>query len=107
MSKIKCLECGKILESKHRHDFQQCKCPNQTFIDGGNIYLRCGGVDLSKIEHIIEPNPAMIKASMDAYEKGNYLTVEELLDEIQKRPSSVAKIEAERKNTLKRLKENE
>lgn len=54
MSKIKCLECGEILESKHRHDFRQCKCQNQTFIDGGKDYLRCGGVDLSKIEYIIE-----------------------------------------------------
>lgn len=105
--KIKCLQCGQILESKFRHDFKMCDCPNETFIDGGNDYLRYGGMDLSKIEHIIEPNPEMIKASIDAYKKGDYLEIEELLDQIQKRPSSVAKIEAERKNTLKRLKENE
>jgi DNA-directed RNA polymerase subunit RPC12/RpoP len=54
MSKIKCLECGKILESKHRHDFQECKCSNQTFVDGGQDYCRIGGMDLNKIEVIPE-----------------------------------------------------
>jgi hypothetical protein len=52
MNKIKCLECGTILESKHRHDWVTCGCPNQTFIDGGNDYLRYGGVDMNKIKVI-------------------------------------------------------
>jgi len=42
MSKIKCLKCNEIIESKHRHDFKFCKCEN-VFIDGGKDYLRCGG----------------------------------------------------------------
>jgi len=50
MGKVKCLECGKILESKFRHDFQMCDCPQQTFVDGGDSYLRCGGLDFEKIE---------------------------------------------------------
>ena len=50
MSKVKCLECGAILESKFRHDFQMCDCPQQTFVDGGNDYCRVGGMDLDKIE---------------------------------------------------------
>ena len=50
MSKVKCLECETILESKFRHDFQQCNCPQQTFVDGGNDYCRIGGMDLDKIE---------------------------------------------------------
>lgn len=50
MSKLKCLQCGTILESKYTHDFQQCDCPNSTMIDGGNDYLRYGGVDMTKIE---------------------------------------------------------
>ncbi len=54
MSKVKCLECGKILESKHRHDFVSCGCPNETFVDGGNDYLRCGGMDMDKIKVITE-----------------------------------------------------
>jgi len=52
MSKIKCLSCGVVLESKHVHDFVQCECPNETFVDGGNEYLRCGGVDVTLIEMI-------------------------------------------------------
>jgi hypothetical protein len=111
MSKIKCLQCGEILESKFRHDFQQCSCPNQTFIDGGNDYCRCGGIDPTKIEFFPVPNPEMIKASLEAYKKGDYFTVDELIEELekkigpQKQPSSTAKIEAEKKNILKRLEE--
>jgi len=54
MIKIKCLGCGMILESKHVHDFQKCDCANETFIDGGNEYLRCGGMDMNLIEVIAE-----------------------------------------------------
>lgn len=52
MSKVKCLQCNTILESKFRHDFQICGCENSTFVDGGNDYCRIGGVDLAKIEVI-------------------------------------------------------
>ena len=55
MSKIKCLNCGKILESTFTHDFRSCGCNNQTFIDGGNDYMRVGGKDLKLIE-VIEEN---------------------------------------------------
>lgn len=55
MSKIKCMACGEILESKHRHDYVVCSCQNHTMIDGGDEYLRLGGKDLSKI-FIIEVN---------------------------------------------------
>lgn len=41
-TKIKCLKCGDIIESKFRHDFRWCSCKN-IFIDGGNDYLRYGG----------------------------------------------------------------
>lgn len=51
-NKVKCLRCGAILESKHRHDFQQCDCPNQTFTDGGLDYIRRGGVDISLVKDI-------------------------------------------------------
>ncbi|HDK27625.1 MAG TPA: hypothetical protein ENG48_11150 [Candidatus Atribacteria bacterium] len=57
MAKIKCLKCGAVLESKHRHDFQMCNCPNHTFIDGGgqdSKYIRYGAIDFSLIEHIEE-----------------------------------------------------
>ena len=51
---VKCLLCNTILESKHRHDFVMCPCPNQTFNDGGLSYNRVGGKDLSLIENLCE-----------------------------------------------------
>lgn len=48
-NRIKCLECGEILESKFTHDFQQCSCQNRTFVDGGDEYCRYGGFDVEKI----------------------------------------------------------
>jgi len=54
MGKIQCLNCGQILESKYRHDFQMCDCGNESFIDGGYDYLRSGGKDLNKIKIIME-----------------------------------------------------
>lgn len=50
MAKVKCLGCGRILESKFRHDFQMCDCANNTFVDGGEDYIRIGGKELDKIE---------------------------------------------------------
>lgn len=55
MGKVKCLECGAILESKFTHDFQMCDCPQQTFVDGGDDYTRIGGKNLNKVEVIDEP----------------------------------------------------
>ena len=50
MFKAKCLSCDVILLSKSQHDFQQCKCPNKTFIDGGGeIGSRYGGKDMKKV----------------------------------------------------------
>jgi len=54
MGKVKCLVCNEILESKYRHDFIMCDCSNRTFVDGGDDYLRMGGVDMDKIEVIKE-----------------------------------------------------
>ena len=50
MSKVKCLGCGVTLESTYRHDFQQCKCSNETFVDGGNDYCRYGGKSTKLIQ---------------------------------------------------------
>lgn len=51
-NRIQCLQCGLVLESKHRHDFSQCSCPNAAFVDGGNDYKRVGAIDLDKVKHI-------------------------------------------------------
>lgn len=49
---VKCLECGEVLVSKSQHHYVQCHCENQTMTDGGNLYQRCGGKDLDKIENL-------------------------------------------------------
>lgn len=46
---VQCLDCGVVLESKHRHDYKMCSCDNQTMVDGGTEYLRRGGKNLSRI----------------------------------------------------------
>ena len=51
---IKCLVCNTILESKHRHDFQQCNWSNKAFVDGGLSYERIGAMDLDLIEILSE-----------------------------------------------------
>ena len=40
--KIRCTECGDIIQSMYRHDYVRCSC-RKTFVDGGDAYLRCGG----------------------------------------------------------------
>lgn len=52
LNSIQCLHCYKVLVSKHRHDFVECGCDNQTFVDGGNTYQRVGGKDLSLIRDL-------------------------------------------------------
>ena len=51
---VKCLLCDTILESKHRHHFVECRCENQSFVDGGLAYNRVGGKDLDLIENLCE-----------------------------------------------------
>ena len=51
---VKCLICNTILESKHRHDFQQCNCSNRAFVDGGLSCIRIGAMDLDLIEILSE-----------------------------------------------------
>jgi hypothetical protein len=47
---VTCPSCGENLVSIARHDFQQCKCPAQTFIDGGQVdYYRVGGMQVDTL----------------------------------------------------------
>lgn len=62
MSKVKCLKCGEELESKSVHDFQQCMCKNQTFVDGGDQYCRIGGADMNFVQVIL---PSKVKTDED------------------------------------------
>lgn len=51
MIMVKCLKCGEILISNSIHDFQQCSCDNETFVDGGGVYYsRLGGKDMSLVK---------------------------------------------------------
>ena len=51
---VKCLVCNTVLESKHQHHFVECGCRNQSFVDGGLVYTRAGGVDLDLVENLCE-----------------------------------------------------
>jgi hypothetical protein len=41
-NRARCLLCGDVIESKHRHDFVECHC-YAIFVDGGADYWRSGG----------------------------------------------------------------
>lgn len=41
INKVRCKKCNDIIESKHTHDIQYCKC-GAIYIDGGTEYQRCG-----------------------------------------------------------------
>ena len=51
---VRCLVCNTVLESKHRHHFLKCQCPNETTCDGGLEYQRTLGKDLNLIEDLCE-----------------------------------------------------
>ena len=40
--KVKCMKCGDIIQSMHRHDMQFCKC-KAVAIDGGSDYCKLSG----------------------------------------------------------------
>lgn len=52
-NRCKCTHCGDIIESKHRHDFVQCKC-ERIFTDGGTAYVRRGFHERGDIEDMSE-----------------------------------------------------
>lgn len=54
-SSVRCRACGMTLVSTHRHDFRQCGCPQDTFVDGGADYLRTGGRNLRMVEVLVNP----------------------------------------------------
>ena len=51
---VRCIACGSVLESTHRHDYVKCHCPNETTCDGGLEYQRTLAVDLNLIEDLCE-----------------------------------------------------
>lgn len=71
VNKVRCKKCNDIIESKHTHDLQYCKCKS-IYIDGGTDYQRYGGnielIDFSYsvygIEVISGRRDGMIKLEM-------------------------------------------
>ena len=58
-NQIKCLKCGDIIESEHRHDFVTCSC-GACSVDGGKDYLRRSGKhgdwqEMNEIKEVEEP----------------------------------------------------
>ena len=53
INKCQCRLCGDIIESKHRHDFVQCRC-GSIFTDGGTDYIRRGANNLNDIIDLSE-----------------------------------------------------
>ncbi len=49
---VLCLGCDTVLYSINRHHYHSCGCPNETFVDGGKDYVRCGGVSMHLIEQV-------------------------------------------------------
>lgn len=62
-NRIRCRNCGEVLESKYRHDFQVCKCWRDSkgeegvAVDGGNDYRRFVG-KLEWIEDLVNEEEA-------------------------------------------------
>lgn len=72
---VKCLVCNTVLESKHRHQYSQCNCPNETATDGGLDYQRISAKDLDLIENLCE-YVEMTDDEYAAYQEGLKLKAE-------------------------------
>lgn len=79
-NRAKCLKCGEIIESTHRHDFVTCSCGNLS-VDGGLDYTRRGYRDgEDSYEDLNEYERETIEELFEGYE-GEY---ESPLTELQK-----------------------
>lgn len=58
-----------MVESRHRHDYKTCGCPNDVMVDGGHAYLRGGAVNPELMEDmsIVEEAGPTIEDSNDEY----------------------------------------
>ena len=66
--KIKCLNCGDIIESKSVHNLVSCKCES-CYIDGGQDYLHFGGKDFNKILIIFDDGTEILASDEKNYKK--------------------------------------
>ena len=49
----RCTKCLTEIESRHRHDFQECMC-GDVFVDGGKDYIRRGVMPGGSFEDLNE-----------------------------------------------------
>jgi hypothetical protein len=56
---LKCLKCGNVIASYHRHDYKECSCGG-CFVDGGDDYFRYGGSDFQVVESPRRMIPAIL-----------------------------------------------
>jgi hypothetical protein len=52
-SRLRCLLCDDVIESKNTHDYRTCGCGN-AMIDGGRSYIRYGAMSPDTIELLTE-----------------------------------------------------
>ena len=74
---IKCLACNTVLESKHRHHYVQCSCPNEAATDGGLDYHGISAKDLDLVENLCE------YVEMTRVERDKQLEQQKLDDQIK------------------------
>lgn len=75
---VKCLVCNSVLESKYRHNYVQCRCPNEVATDGGLIYQRFMAKDLDLVENLCE-YVEMTEDEYATYQEGLKIKAELLL----------------------------
>lgn len=55
----KCPKCQTELQSRNRHDFAACGCPNSAFVDGGADYIRLGAKTREDFPVLVHRNPLL------------------------------------------------
>jgi hypothetical protein len=69
---VKCLSCGDVLVSRHRHDFSTCECESIT-VDGGFDYLKFSSENAENISifEVTEKDPfELIRAHIEWGSRG-------------------------------------
>ena len=69
---VRCLSCGEVLVSYHRHDYKTCSCEQQTSVDGGLNYERYGGKDLNLVESLSVYDDAPFKKIREYLHRGTH-----------------------------------
>lgn len=80
-NRLRCKNCGEVIESTSRHDFVACKCFKESggskgcFVDGGKDYMRWGG-NREDFEDLSETRP-FTDEEVDEYNRHQKMLSEE------------------------------